>query len=68
MITVKTPKPKLVFSNDGGSYAWSCEHKKYGLRVLGDSQVEAIADFRACIADEMLLGGFVKERETINII
>ena len=70
MLTVKTPKPYLVFADFPmfTAYAWKCEHKKYGIQTLGDTAEEAKKDFRDIIADELYFSGVVKTPEMVKVI
>lgn len=51
---MRIPKPQIVTAptSYGVAYAWSCESKKLGLRVLGDTQAEAKQNYQEAVERE----------------
>ena len=49
--SIRIPKPGIVCA--GNAYAWECEHKKLGIRVLGDSKAEAVEKFKSALDFEV---------------
>ena len=69
MLTVKTPKPEIITAQNDtfGAYCWACDHKKYGIRTLGNTRQEAIDNFKECIAYELKFSGIVNHENDVVV-